>query len=270
MNTSGKLETGVPTVCVVNYKTELLTKLCLRSIRKFTPQPYKLIAVDNDSRDESLEYLRSLKWITLVERGSEVCKSGSWAHGSGLDAGLDATDTEFFVAMHSDTFVHREGWLDMLLKPALANPAMACVGGGKLDLKPRWLMLLKSCTDVKEWLRRIRPGGKRRDFYVRTICALYRTEALRRESLRFAMDTESGMTCGQQLYYGLLAKGHTCKPLPETQVASFIHHLAHATMALNPEFTVRRRTEAKCRKRLEAVLNSPLAQEILNDKSLDQ
>jgi GT2 family glycosyltransferase len=48
---------GKATICVVNYKTLDFTKLCLRSIRKFTKHPYEVIIVDNDSQDSSLEYL---------------------------------------------------------------------------------------------------------------------------------------------------------------------------------------------------------------------
>ena len=73
------------TICVVNYKTETLTKLCLRSIRKFTEYPYRVVVVDNDSGDASLDYLRSLDWIELIERPGQVHKSGSWAHGTALD-----------------------------------------------------------------------------------------------------------------------------------------------------------------------------------------
>jgi hypothetical protein len=53
-------------------------------------------------------------------------------------------------------------------------------------------------------------------------------------------------------------------------MAEYIYHLAHATMVLNPEFTVRKRTEKKCRRELMRILNAPLAREILNDSSLDR
>jgi GT2 family glycosyltransferase len=43
------------TICIVNYKTPDFTKLCLRSIRKFTDYPYEVIVVDNGSNDESLD-----------------------------------------------------------------------------------------------------------------------------------------------------------------------------------------------------------------------
>lgn len=257
-------------ICVVNYKTALLTKLCVRSIRRFTPQPYELIVVDNDSKDESLEYLRSVKWIKLIERKIEHVKSGSWVHGTALDAGLEAATGEFFVSLHSDTLIRREGWLDELLRPALADSRLACSGCGKLDLKPEWLMFLKACTDVKEWLRRLFPT-KRRDFYVRTICALYRMETLRKENLHFAMDVEKNMTCGQQLYYELLDKRYPVHAVPERVMASYIYHLAHATMVLNKgeEFNVRSRTERKCMEALQRILGDPQTKAILADSSLD-
>jgi hypothetical protein len=67
----------------------------------------------------------------------------------------------------------------------------------------------------------------------------------------------------------LIDKGYSTCALPEYKMAEYIHHLAHATMVLNPEFQVRKRTEQKCRKALDSLLNSKLAQEILNDTSLD-
>ena len=264
------LTAGKVTICIVNYKTEELTRLCLRSIRRFTKDyPYEVIVIDNDSGDASLEYLRSLSWIKLIERPGQLVKSGSWAHGTALDIGLDNTNTEFFMAMHSDTFVHKAGWLSEIANLATGKPDVACVGGGKLDLTPRWQLLLKQATDVNLWIKKL-SSKKRLDFYIRTICALYRTEILRNENLRFAMNVDNGVTCGKQLYYELIDCGYKTIALQPYKMAEYIHHLAHATMVLNPEFTVRKRTEKKCRRELIRILNAPLAREILNDSSLDR
>lgn len=258
---------GTTTICIVNYKTEELTRLCLRAIRKFTRVPYEVVVVDNDSGDGSLEYLRSLKWIRLIERPGEMKNSGSWAHGTALDRGLESCTTEFFMAMHSDTFVHREGWLGEMLVYMTADTA--CAGGGKLDLKPFWQVMLKRMTDVKALMKKMSPG-MRDDFYIRTICALYRTEILMKEELRFAMNVDDGVTCGKQLYYSLLDRNYKTKKISEWEMAGWIYHLAHATMVLNPEFTVRSRTEKKCRGKINEILNLPLVKDILNDDSLDK
>ena len=60
------------TILLPNYKTPELTRLCLRSLRKYTDcSRIKVIAVDNASGDESLDYLRSLSWIRLIERTAD-------------------------------------------------------------------------------------------------------------------------------------------------------------------------------------------------------
>jgi len=255
------------TICIVNYKTEELTRLCLRAIRKYTKVPYEVVVIDNDSGDASLDYLRSLKWIRLIERPDEMKQSGSWAHGTALDKGLESCTTEFYMAMHSDTFVHKEGWLGELLENMTDD--MACTGGGKLDLKPYWQVFLKRITDYKALMRKIK-GAKRNDFYIRTICALYRTEILMKEELRFAMNVNDGVTCGKQLYYNLIDRNYKTKQISEWVMAKWIYHLAHATMVLNPEFTVRNKTEKKCKKKISEIMNLPIVKEILNDDSLDK
>ena len=103
------------TICIVNYKTVDFIRLCLRSIRKFTHYPYEVIVVDNDSQDESLEYLKSLDWIRLFERKTDGDPAGGYSHSHGLDMGLENCNTEFFVSMHSDTFVLRNRWLTELI-----------------------------------------------------------------------------------------------------------------------------------------------------------
>lgn len=257
---------GKVTICLVNYKTEELTRLCLRSIRKYTHYPYKVIVVDNGSADASLDYLRSLDWITLIERApEEMTHTGSWAQGTALDMGLKICDTEFFLAMHSDAIVHKDGWLKDFVAQCPSDTV--CAGGGKLDLKPSWEILLKKYTDVKEWIRRWK--GTDTPFYIRAICALYRTEILRREKLTF-FDPEKDLTCGQEIYIKLCAGNYKINALSPWDMAKFIYHLAHATMVFNPEFKVRKKTEKKCRQQLENILKSPMVKAIQNDYSLDK
>lgn len=165
-NNQDALVAGKVTICVVNYKTEELTRLCLRSIRKYTHYPYEVIVIDNGSRDASLDYLKTLDWITLIARSpEEMLKTGSWAHGSALNMGLEACKTEFFLALHSDTLVHKDGWLKDFVDKCGSD--IACAGGGKLDLKPRWEILLKKYTDYKEWIRHLK--GTSKAVYIRAI-----------------------------------------------------------------------------------------------------
>ncbi len=265
-NSKDSLVPGKVTICLVNYKTEELTRLCLRSIRKYTHYPYEVIVVDNGSADASLDYLRTLDWITLIERPpEEMTRTGSWAQGTAMDLAFATCKNEFFLGMHSDTIVHKDGWLKDFVEQCPSDTA--CAGGGKLDLKPRWEVLLKQCTDIKDWIRRWK--GTDKPFYIRAICALYRTEVLRKEKLTF-FDPEKDLTCGWEIYIKLEAANYKMKILSPWEMAKFIYHLAHATMVLNPEFSVRKKTEKKCKKQLENIFKSPLVKIIKNDYSLDK
>ena len=279
---------GKATICIVNYKTLDLTRLCLRCIRKFTEYPHEVIVVDNDSQDESLEYLKSLKWIRLIERRAQPGQRGGYAHAAALDLGIENCDTEFFVSIHSDTFVIKDNWLTELIsyfneskndtsrftsdEPRVTS--VACVGSGKIELTPRWRMLLKKATDLKTFRRKLFRErdliGKFR-YYNRTICCLYRTDILRREGLSFGMDQGKGLTGGKKLYFELVDRGYKTVELPPSIMGKYIIHLAHATQVVNPqEFSLRERTRTKCRWAVRKIMSSETFQSILRDDSLDR
>ncbi len=64
-------------ICIPHWQAQLYMTLCLRSIRKHSAHyDLEVIVVDNGSRDGSLDYLRSLPWIRLIERPDE--KPANW------------------------------------------------------------------------------------------------------------------------------------------------------------------------------------------------
>ncbi len=268
---------GKATICIVNYKTLDFTRLCLRSIRKFTHYPYEIIVVDNDSADDSLAYLKSLKWIRLIERDTSSDPpggSGGYAHAAGLDVGLKNCDTEFFVSMHSDTFIKKEDWLTDLIRYFDSNEKTACVGSGKIELTPKWRSLLKKATDIRTFKRKLlhEPDsiGKYR-YYNRTICCIYRTDILKREKLSFGMDQNIGLTGGKKLYFELVDRSYKTVELPSSVMGRYIIHLAHATQIVNIEhFNLRKKTVKKYNKFAKEVLMSDIMQNILQDESLDK
>jgi hypothetical protein len=265
---------GKATLCIPNYKTPVLTKLCLRSIRKFTQYPYEVIVVDNDSADESLEYLRSLGWIRLIERPHKAGEPrGSFDEGSALDLGLAKRDTEFYVVMHSDTIVTRAGWLGELICYFEDDAGIACVGTGKLELTPQWLQWLKKITDVKALKRRILGSAAEKAkarYHNRSICCLYRTEILKKEGLSFLKGRELSLTTGQGLYFDLLDRSYRTVELKPSLMLQYVTHLTHATQAVNPEeFTIGPRDRRRYNKHMRRLTASGLMNELLNDDSLD-
>lgn len=263
------------TICVVNYKTPELTRLCLRSIRKYTRVPFEMLVIDNHSEDASVEYLRSLRWIRLVEREDRTNdSSGGYAHAAALDLGLSMCETEFFLAMHSDTIVHRDGWLGELLAYFGEDERTACVGGGKCEDSSPVRALMKKVFDFKSLNRRVLrvpdPLGMHR-YYNRTVCSLYRTEVLKKENLSFLMDRDKGLTVGKKLYFELVDRGYRTVELPDRVMSRYVWHLAHATQVLNAEeYNLRNRTQKKTKKRIEKIWNCPPVQAILREDLLDR
>lgn len=270
-----ELAHGKATICIVNYKTLDFTRLCLRSIRKFTNYPYEVIVVDNDSRDESLEYLKSLSWIRLLERHHKPGDPrGSYDEGAALDLGVENSSTEFFVAMHSDTFVQKDNWLSELIGYFNHDDNVACVGSDKIELTPIWRIVLKKSTDFKALKRKLFPQtdpfGRYR-YHNRTICCLYRTDILRREKLSFLMDRDNGLTAGQKLYFELIDRGYKTVELPTSIMSERVSHLTHATQVVNPqEFALQKKTMKKCSRIIDKVLSSEIIQSVLADELLDK
>jgi len=262
------------TICIVNYKTVDLTRLCLRSIRKFTRYPYEVIVVDNNSQDESLEYLKSLKWIRLIERDNSNDESGGHSHSLALDEGLSCCNSEFFISMHSDTFVRKENWLTELMRYFDNDRQIACVGTGKIELSPKWRIWLKKATDFRTFRRKLLkqpdPIGKYR-YYNRTICCIYRTAILQKENLSFVVDREKCLKAVKNLYFDLVDRGYKTVELPVAVASQYIIHLAHATQVVNPgEFNLRNKTIRKGNRLIRQVLSSKTVQQILADDSLDR
>src|SRR5579862_1364184 len=116
------------TILVPNYKTLELTKLCLRLLRKYTePGLAKVIVIDNDSQDASLDYLRRLSWIELIERKT-TGEAPAMAHSKALDLALTRVQTPYVLSIHTDTLVKHAGWLTFLLSRMAKDPRLAGVG----------------------------------------------------------------------------------------------------------------------------------------------
>jgi len=269
---------GNVTIAIPHFQTLDLIRLCLRSIRKLTSPPYEVIVIDNGSKDASLDYLRSVTWIQLIERHEESMKSESWAHGSALDIGLKHTETEFFLSVHSDVVIQDAEWLHKLIDPFKQNPRIACAGSGKLEEISAAYHLFKKLGDIKGLIRFLRKtvshdatikNNYRHPEYIRTICALYRTDILKQEHLSFLPVEEKGLTSGQHLYYELMQRGYHTNYFPPSELKRMIDHLNHGTMVLNPLLGARKRTIRKGVRKMKNRFSEEKIKRLLTDASLD-
>jgi GT2 family glycosyltransferase len=264
-------------ICLPHWQVRELVTLCLRSIRKYTHDlPYEVIVVDNGSRDESLDYLRSLPWIRLIERGSETPSSALLAHATALDIGLREARGAFFLSMHIDVIVKCEGWLRRLLRAIESDARCAAAGTGKLETPfglYAWWKQTMDTKKVKLWLRRtlLRDAGAARPsrpVCPRDFCALYRLDVLRKHGLSFV---PARFSPGEFMYLNLVERGYTAAMIPVPEMRRFLDHVVHGTAGLRPtERRLRHSLEQRrTERRLRHLLAQPHVQALAADASLD-
>ncbi len=270
---------GLVSIVIPHYETPELARLCLRAIRRFTTVPYEVLVVDNGSGDgASLEYLRGVSWIRLVERpAAEVPAEGALAHATALDAGLAEARGELLPALHTDTIARGEAWLSALREPMQADDRVAVVGCDKIDApSPAW-RLLKAAVDGKSYRRMARRALGRpvpeelrsRAPHARSFCALYRREVLCREGLGFVPNRMR--TAGEEVYHGLLERGYRGVLVPPRRMRELVMHVVHATAYLSERRTIRTgRVRRRTRRRIRRLLREPWIRHLLEDDSLDQ
>ena len=115
-------------VMLTNNQLEY-TKLCLASIRSRTDEPYEVIVVDNGSTDGTVEYLRSIEGVRLIEN------SENRGFPAAVNQGITAARGDYVVLLNNDCIV-TTGWLTRLLDAieseptiGLAGPYSNCVSG---------------------------------------------------------------------------------------------------------------------------------------------
>ncbi len=269
-------------ICMPHWQVKELITLSLRAIRKHTMDvSYEVLVVDNGSRDASLDYLRSLPWIRLIERGKDIPENWVLAFITALDIGFANSRGRYFVIMHTDTIVKHPQWLQRLMAPLEADPTCAASGAWKLEMRHPILEFTKNVTDTKKarlWLRRTLLGDQNarqltRELCPRDYCALYRSEPLRKFGLHFDCCRRfPGYTTGEQMYYQLKENGYRAEVVPTAEMMRYMIHLGHATAGLRPQerHLRHRRSQKKSERRLRRLFGSDLAVELAGDTTLDR
>lgn len=263
------------TILIPNYKTPEITKICLRLIRQHSDfNRVEVIVIDNNSNDASLEYLKTLKWITLIERKTNTPESGPLSHSRALDLALNQVKTPYVLSIHTDTFIKNSDWLNVLLALFQKNPKLAGVGSWKLESKSRLQMLGYQFEQMwKGFLfRHFGYTGYRADRldvsarYLRSHCAMYRTDVIRELNTNFSDDEQ---TAGKVMHQKMVNAGYEMLFLDSGLLGRYIDHLNHATMVLNPEFGSSEQMRKEGNKRIKDKLRGIDATGILANSALD-
>ncbi len=94
---------------------------CIDSLRRYTKPAHEIIVVDNGSTDDSLDYLRALPFVKLIENKENV------GVGLGRNQGLAVAEGEYIVFLDNDTIV-TDAWLDRFINYAKADQSIGMMG----------------------------------------------------------------------------------------------------------------------------------------------
>jgi GT2 family glycosyltransferase len=263
-------------VCIPHWQVQNLITVCLRSIRKHSAKyDLEVVVVDNGSLDGSLDYLRSVDWIRLIERPDEVHTNWPGNVFTAWDLVLRQVPCDYYLGMHSDVFIKCDNWLDPFLREINAGPRVASAGSWKLELRNPFYMWQKhvvgyGVAKVKSLFGRKRHVTWKQGHYPRDYCALFRPDILLRHELTFG--SVNGWACGgYSIARQLWRAGYETRTFPVREMDRLLAHVTHGTAAVKPEKPLNHRwAQKKAERRAVSLFDQPWVRELLRDDSLDR
>lgn len=225
-------------IVLVNYKSLELTKACLDLLHEgLQGSGVPVLVVDNYSNDASTEYLRSLSWITLIERNNTAPEAGSVAHGRALDLALDQVDTEYVFLLHTDTFVYDLNVFSMMIDQCMGPREVAAVGCveqlNRGTARSLWRLASRF---TKHYARRsIRALGLDakepkpfREKHLKSFCALWNVRLIKQHGLHFLMDNRNP---GYELQDKMVALGYKIEFISPRKIFRYLDHIQSGTVS---------------------------------------
>ena len=114
-------------IVVLTYnQLEECTKPCIDSLYRYTERnDFELIVVDNDSKDGTPEYLRSI--VSHHDNMRVILNSVNKGYAAGNNDGIKVAKGDFIILLNNDTLVS-PGWLDQILSPLHSDESVGMVG----------------------------------------------------------------------------------------------------------------------------------------------
>lgn len=245
---------------LVNYKTLDLTRTCLERLRAGVGDtPVPVYVVDNHSCDASTDYLRSLDWITLIERYTPMKEAGHLAHGRALDLALERIDTDYVFLLHTDTFIHDFRVFERMMARCAGPQTTAAVGClEQLDrgaLRTGWRLASRFC---KHYTRRgLRALGYKarepkpwREEHLKSFCTLWDVRLIRQHGLRLQLDQRNP---GYALQERMAALGYRIDCVSPAWLFRFLDHVQGGTVAARGGYASDHRRTREYQQRLSGL-----------------
>jgi tetratricopeptide (TPR) repeat protein/GT2 family glycosyltransferase len=114
-------ERPLVSVMIISYNGIDHIKPCIESIQRNTDEDYEIVVVDNARNDGSIDYLRTVPGLTLVENPTNIGYSPARAQAMALVRG------DYIVSIDDDTVVTK-GWVRRFIDHAKAHPELGIIG----------------------------------------------------------------------------------------------------------------------------------------------
>ncbi|MFV3014382.1 hypothetical protein PVE_R1G6071 [Pseudomonas veronii 1YdBTEX2] len=225
-------------IALVNYKSLDLTKKCLQLLQDVIQEKsISVYVVDNDSRDSSAEYLRTLSWINLIERKPEHPEAGNIAHGRALDLALGFVETEYVFLLHTDTFIYDLEVFNMMLAQCAEQQDVAAAGClEQLDrgfFRSAWRI---SSRFFKHYTRRglkvlgikSREPKPYREKHLKSFCTLWNVRLIKKHGLHFQMDERNP---GYELQDRMTELGYRIRFISPRKIFRYLDHIQSGTIS---------------------------------------
>jgi len=112
-------------IILVNWNNASDTIECIESLNKLTYQNYEIIVVDNNSTDDSVNKLKNLDDIHLIQNERNLGFAGG--NNVGIDFALKG-NSEYILLLNNDTVVDKE-FLSILVRRAAEEKNIGIIGG---------------------------------------------------------------------------------------------------------------------------------------------
>lgn len=159
-------EEQVSIIIVHKDRPEYLN-ICLQSIAvNSINNNYEIIVVDNDSGQDSQDFLDEIKGEVTVVRNKENLY---WSAAANKGVEAASKNSKYFIFMHCDVVILNPAWIDLLINVSESSDA-GLVGlelqsyfmqNQKIDFVQEWCMLLtrKCWGDIGPWDERLPQVG---------------------------------------------------------------------------------------------------------------
>ena len=256
--------TPILSIIIPQYKTLELIRLCIRAIKQFSALHPEIIVIDNNSRDASIDYLRQVKNITLIENKRKC--SGVYAHKLALDLGIKKARGKWILFFHSDSIVLKKNWDKDLLD--LTKKTSGTIGA---------TTIYRDINRFEPWYTKLLRYFKERNSFfnysldvtdkkIMSFCFLIERQFLLKTKYKFY---GSQGDVGDSLYQHHIKNKKPFILLGRNMLNRFIWHTSNAT-SLAAGLMSDQKSKEKFIKKRKQLLSSDIIISLLQNKDLDK